>query len=135
MQRPGSTGNHQRKLARIIAPFDRNTLKRSRHIGVYNAIDTLGSLNRREAQGLGNRICHRALSRVIIERHFPAQQPVWGKIAQHQVGIRHRGFDPATAIAHRTGLGTGTLGPDLEHPPGIDPGNTAPTSANRVDIQ
>src|SRR5262249_56136840 len=55
--------------------------------------------------------------------------------AKHKVGIRHRGFGAAAAIASGTRLSAGPLGPYMQHAAVVDARNRPATSADAGDIE
>ena len=69
-----------------------------------------------------------------IQRQAPAQEVVGIEIAEHEVGVGHRGLGPAQAVARGSRLRAGALRPDLEQSRlGIGPGDAAAARADGLD--
>ena len=70
-----------------------------------------------------------------IEARAAAEEVVGIEEAEHEVGVGHRRFDAAAAIAGRARLRAGALGPDMEHAAVVDARNRAAAGADAGDVQ
>ena len=65
-----------------------------------------------------------------VEWHFTAEEVIWVEVTQDQIGIGHRRFAAAKAVAGRSGVGAGAIWSDLEQAELVDARNAAAASAD-----
>jgi hypothetical protein len=61
-------------------------------------------------------LCDRPLSQITVKPHLAAKPRDFGQIAQHDVGVRHRGLIAASGISGGTGIGASALGANAQRP-------------------
>ena len=77
----------------------------------------------------------RSLGSFDIERHAAIEERGGIEQAEHEVGVGHGRFAAAAAIASRSRIGAGALGPNAQHAAGIQARDRAAAGAERDDIE
>ncbi len=108
MQRPGATKTDQCKIARIEALLDRDQPECAEHVLVDDIDDALGRRLDGQSHGIGN-AADRALGSLAVEQHVAAQLGPGGQVAEHDVGVGHRGLLAALAVGGGARLGARAL--------------------------
>jgi len=118
----------------IYAAADRHQADPFGHMRVYDAMNALCGHHAFYAQFARDRIDD-ALSRPLVEAHPAAQKTFRIEEAENQIGIRHRRFRAAAAIAGRPRLRAGAFGAHMQQAAIIDTRNRAATRANAGNVE
>ena len=116
VQRAGAAERHQRIVARIVAALHRDHPDRPRHVGGDHRDDALRRRHQAEAERRGEPR-DRCQREIPPDRHAPAQQMRRIERLQHDVGVGHRRFVVAAAVADRPGSAPALRGPTFSSPP------------------
>ena len=123
MHRPRTPEGQQRAPAPVDAPLHRDPTQRAQHGRVGHPHDAERSLlhghvhGRRERRDDGP-------GRTRIEPDIATDDPLRIHVAQHQIGVAHRGPIAPAGIAGGPGVGAGALRPDREGTV-VEPGDGA----------
>ena len=117
-----------------MAALHRDDAQRLRHAVVDDPDDARRGLGHIQAQRLCDMLADRGLRRRRVDGKPPAQQVRAAEIAQHHIGVRHRGPRPALPVAGRPRLRARALRPDPERPAGVEPGDAAAARAHFREV-
>ena len=114
VQRGGAAEREDGEAPRIDAAAHRDQPDAFGHVRVDDAIDALGRGHAVDAEPAGDAI-DGGLGGAAIEARAAAEEVVGIEEAEHQVGVGHGRLGAAAAIAGRSRLRAGALGPDVQH--------------------
>ena len=99
------------------------------HVLADDLVDAPGRLHGGQAEGAGDTV-DGPPGGVLVEGHAPAQEEVRVQVAQQQVGVGHRGFGTAEAVAGGPRVGAGAARSHLQEAQLVDPGDAAAPGAD-----
>ena len=106
MDRSGTPERHQRVIAGIASPLNRDDPHGALHIRVGHDVNAPRRLADGQPQGIGDDPANTLLRGGTIERHGATVEVVGVEIAKNQIGVRHGWRGPALAVTHGTGVRT-----------------------------
>ena len=127
---PGSAEGEEWVGAEVLAALDTVDPGRRRHILVHDAVDSPRGLRQIQPQRGGDALGDSAAGGLHVEAHEAAEEEVGIEIPEQEVGVGHRGLASPQGVARRPGVGAGAVGPDLEQPQAIHPGDGATARAD-----
>ena len=134
VQRGGAAEREDGEAPRIDAAAHRYQPDAFGHVRVDDAVDALGRGHAIDAEPAGDAI-DGDLGGDAIEARATAEKVVGIEEAEDEVGVRHRRFDAAAAIAGRSRLRAGALGPDVQQAAVVDARDRAAAGADAGDVQ
>ena len=113
----------------MVAAFGHVHAGRRGHVLVYDGVDAPREFGHADA-GLGGYLADGGFRFGDIDRHRAAGKRLRVEVAEHEVGIGHRGLLAAASVAGRAGQGARALRADLEQAQFVQPRNAAATCAD-----
>ena len=132
MHRRRAAIGEQHEIARVAAAVDRAAPHQIGHMGVDDAERAGGDAHPVCTHRIGEFV-RRALRCGEVEAHAPAEECRRVEEAEDQIDIGHRQPRPAAAVAGRSRIGPGAVGPDAEQPVLVAPDDAAAAGADRAD--
>src|SRR5690242_7989330 len=105
MPGPRAAEGEQRQAAWVLAALDGMHTRRARHPFIYQLMDAPRRAKRRHAERLSNPAGDRSFGSGTVEPQAAAEEELRIEIAEQQIGVGHGRLSPATAVAHRAGIG------------------------------
>ena len=130
--RPAEREEHE--IARIVPFLDRHHPRCIGHLVVGNGEDRRRRVLGIQPQRLADRLDDAGADSIEVCRCQISGERGGVDTSEHRVGVGHGGGIAAAPVADRTGARASALGADTEQSAGVDPGDTAPTRSDGVDI-
>ena len=130
VERPVAAERDEHEGPRVDAAPRRHLADRVRHVGVHQTEDARRGTEDRDAERRRHPVAERRMGPLHVETHLSVPEALGAQVAEHEVGVRHRGLGPAVLIADWAGMSTSTPGTDFQQPARVDPGDTATTRAD-----
>ena len=134
MDRAGATEAQQREIARIEPLFEQAHADRGGQIGIGDAENAGRRGIRPEPERHGDMSVDGPARGQVVEPHLATEEMRAVEAAERKVGIRHRRFGAALAVADGARHGARALGADAQGLSGTDTGDGPAAGADRPDL-
>ena len=126
MNRSRSADSHHGEFPRVVSTLHRAAANEVAHVGIDDAEDPAGGLDRGHVQRLGDALLDGGRGRILVQRHTPPEKVPGVQVTQDHVGVAHGGLRSADTVSHGAGRGPRTLGAHLQQARlVVDPGDAA----------
>ena len=134
VQRPRAAIDKEGEGARVESALGRHRLHRIGHGGGGNAQDAVRRFRGGQPKRRSDLVHHGALGRGFVEPHLAAEEMSGVEPAEQQIGVGHRGFAAAEAIARGPRRGAGALGTDTQRLAVAQPCDAAAAGADLENV-
>ena len=134
VHRTGAAERHQQIIACIAPTFDSDGANGADHVGGGDQEDAVRGIFHRKAGGIGDLLADRCLRQRRIDGTHTTGDRVRVQIAEYGIGVRHRRFGAAQAVAGRPRRRPATARADAQRAAGVEPGDAAAAGADFGDV-
>ena len=135
VDRPGAPGSEESEPPWVVAALHRHLTDGGRHLGVDDVVDAGGRFEIRRPESVGDLGAHGLAGQLAVEGHAPAQEVIGRDVAEHHVGVGHRGEVASPLVAGRSRVRSGAGGAHLQQPGLVDAGDAATARTHGVDVE